>query len=199
MKKIAFILLLLAVSAVPLAAQTPAVDDVRSEIVSFSERVSSIDCDFVQAKESSLLAETAYSKGHMTYRRPDRLQWSYMEPFQLTLTADGSDFTVEKDGRTEAVSGSRNGFLREMTRLIMSNIDGSILSNDKLFKTGFEVVGGEIRATLLPQKSEVKRLWSRLVLYYDRKSMNATRFEMHEASGDLTVITFSNVKYGFSE
>jgi len=83
--------------------------------------------------------------------------------------------------------------------MIISNLDGSILTNDKMFKAEFNLADGLVIATLIPQKSDYKKIWSKLLLYYDQANKNATRFEMYETSGDMTYITFSNIINGVSE
>ena len=71
--------------------------------------------------------------------------------------------------------------------------------DSKTFKADVTLADGCLVATLVPQKKELKRMWTKLVLYYDRSTMAAKRFEMHEASGDRTAITFTDIKYAFSE
>ena len=199
MKRIGFFLCVLLLSTMPLSAQTVSPDKIKADILQFSTKVSSIDCDFVQTKESSLLASAAVSKGHMSYRKPGYLQWVYTEPNSLALVADGSSITLTKDGQTTTLSGNQNRLLKEMAQMIIGNIEGSILSDEKMFKAQYEVADGRIVVTLFPQKKDIQKMWSKLVLYYEQKSFNATKFEMYETSGDLTVVSFSNIKYDVSE
>ena len=199
MKYIRIIFLFVSVSSVPMYAQSVSSDDFKTEIIKFSSRVSSIDCDFVQTKVSTLLTEAMVSTGHMTYRKPGYLEWSYMEPDHFTIIADGDSVSIARGDMIEALNGNQSRMARELTRMIISNLDGSILTNEKMFKTEFALAGGLIIATLFPQKRDYKKVWLRLVLFYDQMNKNATRFEMHETAGDITYITFSNIKYGFSE
>ena len=140
MKRIGFFLCVLLLSTMPLSAQTVSPDKIKADILQFSTKVSSIDCDFVQTKESSLLASAAVSKGHMSYRKPGYLQWVYTEPNSLALVADGSSITLTKDGQTTTLSGNQNRLLKEMSQMIIGNIEGSILSDEKMFKAQYEVM-----------------------------------------------------------
>lgn len=199
MKHIVAILFFVLGTAGLLRAQDPSGEAARAAILEFSARVSVIDCDFVQTKESSLLAEKAVSTGHMTYRKPGHLEWTYRTPSQITFVANGGNVTIRRDGREETLAGNQNRMVREMTRMIISNIEGSVLADGSMFKAEYEMVDGNLVATLYPQKKDLRKMWSKFVLYYDRETKGARRFEMHEASGDLTVITFSGIKYEFSE
>lgn len=180
MKRILLIFLLL------LPALTLGAQDVKEAIQAFSVKVAAVECDFTQTKESSLLAEAAISTGHMTFRRPAYLEWQYLTPTPYTFVYDG-----EQPGQ--------NRMMKEMARLITGSIEGSALTDEKLFKTQYEESNGTIAVTLIPKRREMQKIWSSLVLFYEKDSLHATRFELHEASGDLTTITFSNVHYDFSE
>ena len=197
MKRFGLILFLSLLSLFPLRSQT--VEEAREKLLAFSAKVSAIECDFVQTKTSSLLAEDIVSSGHMSYRKPGYLSWDYRKPDPLTFLADGDRITLTRGGQETSLGGNQGRMIREMTRMIVGNIDGSVLSDTKTFKADVSLTDDSIVATLVPQKKELKRMWSKLVLYYDRTTLEATRFEMHEASGDRTVITFTNIKYAFSE
>lgn len=197
MRRFGLILFLSLLSLFPLRSQTP--EEAKEELLAFSAKVSAIECDFVQTKTSTLLAEDILSSGHMSYRKPGYLSWSYLKPDPLTFLAEGERVTITRDGQETSLGGNQGRLVREMTRMIIGNIDGSVLSDSKTFKADVTLSDGCLVATLVPQKKELKRMWTKLVLYYDRSTMAAKRFEMHEASGDRTVITFTDIKYAFSE
>jgi outer membrane lipoprotein-sorting protein len=199
MKRVSVILSFLLASTLTLIAQSRPIDQVKADIIAFGDRVSSIDCDFVQTKESSLLAAPAKSSGHMTYRRPGYLEWNYVEPNPLTFVADGESVMIRKGDQSEVLGGTQGRMIKEMTRMIIGNIEGSVLANEKMFMAGYDMADGLIAVTLIPQRKDLQKMWSKLVLYYEESSLKATRFEMYESSGDLTVISFKNIKYGFSE
>lgn len=169
----------------------------KQDLLAFSAKVVSIECDFVQSKESSLLAAPAVSSGHLTYRKPAYLEWDYVSPNPLTFIADGDEVCVKRNGQTEKLTGNPGRMMKEMSRMIIGNMDGSVLTNEKLFKTEYAREGDRLAVTLYPQKKHLQKMWSKLVLYYDCQTMAATRFEMFETAGDLMVITFTNVRYGF--
>ena len=169
----------------------------KQDLLAFSARVVSIECDFVQSKESSLLAAPAVSTGRLTYRKPDYLEWDYATPAPMTFIADGDQVRIVRSGQTETLVGNAGRMMKEMSRMIIGNMDGSILTNEKFFKTEYAQDGDLLVVTLYPQKPHLRKMWSKLALYYDRQTMAATRFEMVEATGDLMVIAFTNVQYGF--
>ena len=199
MKRLAICFLTLLGASLPGAAQGLSVEDARAGIIAFHARISRISCDFVQTKTSPLLAAPAVSTGHLRYGRPDSLEWRYDTPFSLAFVADGAQLFVEKDGVRTPVSGQQGRLVREMTSLIIKNLAGSILSDEQAFRVEFSVSSGDVTAVLYPQKKEMRQLWEKFILHYDPDTLCATRFDMYESAGDLTVIAFSHVRYDFSE
>ena len=194
MNRFRLILLCLLLPAFPLGAQ-----DALGAILSFGAKVTAVECDFMQTRESALLADAAVSSGHMSYRRPGFLEWQYLKPQQFALVADDGQVSIRRDGHSETLSGNQRTMMKELTQLIVGSIGGSALTDEKHFRTQVEEADGNVAVTLFPVKRDVQRIWSRMVLYYDKASAKATRFELCEASGDRTTITFSNVHYEFSE
>lgn len=174
-------------------------DSLRAVIVSSAARLSALDCDFVQTRESSLLEDKAVSCGHMTYRRPFFLSWEYLSPFRMKFMSDGKTVTLEKDGKAQPAGSGQNRIMREMARMIVSNIEGRALLDESMFESMVSADGDTISVVLLPKNREMKKMWSSLVLTYDSRTMTAKSFEMSEQSGDVTTITFSNARYEFSE
>jgi len=145
-----------------------------------------------------MLTGKMVSSGRMVFRRPGHLEWRYVEPFRYDFILDGQTVTMEKDGKKENVDANKNKIIREMARLIVSGVEGGFLT-DGMFRTEVSVSGDDIRMTMYPQNREMKRMWSELVMYYDLKSLEARSFEIHETSGDRTVVTFRNCRYEFSK
>ena len=68
MKRIVLLLLLLTATLPYAAARGEDADAIRSELLSFSGKVVSVSCDFIQRRESALLADA----GTVTIRRDGR-------------------------------------------------------------------------------------------------------------------------------
>lgn len=174
-------------------------DSLRAVIVSSAERLSALDCDFIQTRVSPLLEDKAVSTGRMTYRRPGFLQWEYISPFSMKFTSDGKTVTLERDGKVQPAGSGQNRIVREMARMIVSNIEGRVLLDGSMFDTEVSRRGDEISVVLRPKNKDMKKMWSSLVLTYDSRTLTAKSFEMFEVSGDVTAITFSNARYEFNE
>ena len=174
-------ILLLVCALTPLRAQDA--DALKRRIVEAGGRITGIACDFVQTKQSALLSEKAVSSGKMVYRSPDYLEWAYLKPNPRTFIYDGASAPTGQDK-----------VFKDLARLIVSSITGGNIAADASFQTEAELSGGDILVTMFPLKRDLKRLFTSLVLRYKADTLEVTRFEMNEASGDVTVIEFKNSK-----
>ena len=175
MRRILSILLLLCAFGT-LRAQDA--DALKRRIVEAGSRITGISCDFVQTRQSAMLAEKAVSSGRMVYRSPD-----YLKPSARTFVFDGSTADPGKDK-----------MFRDLARLIVSSIAGGNIADEAAFRTEAVSAGGDILVTMYPLKRDLKRMFTTLVLRYKADTLEATRFEMNEASGDVTVIEFTSSK-----
>lgn len=178
MKRILLILLLLS-SFGPLRAQDA--DALKRRIVEAGNRITGITCDFVQTRQSALLSEKAVSSGKMVYRNPEYLEWAYVKPSPRTFVYDGA-----------ADPSGKDKVFKDLARLIVSSITGGNIAAEAAFRTEAVLDGGDILVTMTPLKRDLKRMFTSLVLRYQADTLDATRFEMNEASGDVTVIEFKN-------
>lgn len=89
----------------------------------------SLEADFVQTKKVALLNEPQVSTGHLVYRTPDYMQWSYFTPQTITWEIDGKKSNV-------------NPQIQKLLRMIMASIAGNSQEDEtmqreskRLFKT----------------------------------------------------------------
>lgn len=154
----------------------------------------SIDCDFTQTRHVSIMDGDMVSKGHMAYAAPDHLEWTYTSPNPMGLVLDGETVTINSAGKSSTADTRQNRMYREISRLLMGSISGSALTDSRTFETTVTRDKGFIVAELVPKKAELKRMWSKMTMYFTASTMTADRIEILEAGGDTTTIVFTNIR-----
>ena len=183
----------------PLFGQSDSSAGILKRIAEVSGGINGIECDFIQKKHSGLLEDAAVSKGHMTYRKPDFLKWEYTAPFSVAIVVDKGRIDTERDGVQSRPESGLNRIFKEMSKLIAGSIDGSAITDGKLFQTELSESAGIISAIMRPLRADMKSMWEKLVIRYDSKTYKAVSFELYEPSGDYTGIEFLNSRYDISE
>lgn len=192
MRKILYILILLALTVSGYSQTARELEII--EIVSRSTaKMKSLECDFVQTKHIRMLNDRMVSKGKMYYQQPDRLRWEYVSPYTYTFILNGNQVMLRNSGRTDVIDVNRNRMFKEIARIMMDSILGRCLTDEKSFRTEIAENDKEWVATLYPQKKDMKQMWSRLVIHFDRSSETVAKVEMHEPGGDHTVIDLKNI------
>lgn len=153
-----------------------------------------MECDFTQTKHLKILKNQMVSQGRMHYQQPNKLRWEYTTPYTYTFILNNNQVMLKNSRRTDVIDVNQNKIFKEIARMMIQSIDGRCLTDQKSFKTTVKETPQEWLATLVPQKKDVKQMWTRLVLHFDRQQNLVTQVEMYEKSGDYTVIELQQPK-----
>jgi len=158
---------------------------------SLSKSVNSIRSDFTQTKHISVLEEEIVSKGKFLFLKPTNIKWSYLAPINYEISIIGGKFKIKNDGKVSEYDAQSNKTFREINGMIISMMNGSILSNDNFEVQLFESKGF-YKAELKPLDRDFKRFIAEIHIYFDKKDFMVSKLIMLEASGDFTLIKFQN-------
>lgn len=164
------------------------------EINKAASQLSSMQCDFVQTKELNLLNDKLISKGRMYYQQANKLRWEYISPYTYTFILNGAKVVLRKKERNDVIDVNQNRMFREIVHIMMSSVVGKCLSDTKSFKTSIKDADTEWVATLVPQTKEMKQMFTRIILHFDKRQSVVVRVEMCEKNGDNTEISLTNIK-----
>ena len=173
-----------------LAAQGLSEQKIIEKMASAAEKIKTVECNFTQTKQSKMLSKPQMSEGKMFCQQPDKLRWEYTSPRASTLVLEGTEARLLKGNEQEA----RNKFIGEMARMIMNCVAGKNLTDNKTFQVSAKEMPTEYVATLVPQKKDMKRLYSKLILHYNIKQETVTGVELHEKNGDKTLIELHDIR-----
>lgn len=171
-------------------AQTSAID----EISKASQAVGTVQADFTQTKRLKMLNDAMVSKGRMWCTQPNRLRWEYTTPYASLFILNDDKVLFRNSKRSNTLNANRHKRIREMIRIMIPSNLGKVLSEKKDFYTTAETTESQHILTLIPQNKELKQMFTRIVLYYDRKQAVVTQIEMYEKNGDSTTIQLSSIK-----
>ena len=143
--------------------------------------VKSLQADFMQVKEMSIVKEKMVSSGKM-YFQDGSLRWEYLKPSK-------SVYVTDKDQMKS------NRMFRSMAGLMAGSVTGINL-NDPSFKVTMYSPGKGYVAELVPLKREMKQMFTKIRLLFGADN-RVRQVELEESQG-RTVITLSNVKYNVS-
>lgn len=193
MKKTLF-LFLMALLPLLLPAQNITEAQARKRIAAMASGLNTMQCDFVQTKTISMLKSKVVSRGKMYYSRPTRLRWSYTSPYSYTLVLSGSSVTMKGAGGKTVADASKNKLFKEITRIMMSSMVGTCVSDNRSFKVSLSGSGTSWRAFLIPRRSPMRGMFSSITVFFDLRRSVVSGVRMIEKNGDRTDIVLKNQK-----
>ena len=141
-----------------------------------------------------MLNDKLVSKGKMYYQQANKLRWEYITPYQYTFLLNDQKVQIKSGQRNSVIDVKQNKVFREIARIMMNSVVGKSLSDTKDFRVSIAESGTEWIATLLPQRKEMKQMFQKVILHFNKQRSMVSQVVMLEKNGDQTVIDLRNVK-----
>ncbi|PVD49782.1 outer membrane lipoprotein carrier protein LolA [Terrimonas sp.] len=156
-----------------------------------SKKTNAIKSDFVQEKNLSLLAEKITSKGKFWFKKDNLVRMEYTQPFQYLMILNGTNVYVKDSQKENKVSVKSNKLFQQINKIMVDCVKGEALQSGDFTVKVFENSSTYL-AELIPVDKNMKKLFKNINMIIEKKSFGVTAIEMHEPSGDNTVINFVN-------
>lgn len=167
---------------------------IRQAITQAASAMKTMQCDFTQTKHLKMLNDKMTSKGRMYYQQTNRLRWEYTSPYSYTFILNDDKVLLKNKQRNDVIDVNKNKLFREIARIMMNSVVGTSLTDDKSFKSAIAANGSEWTATLLPQRKDLKQLFQKIILHFNRTNAMVKQVELIERNGDKTVIELNNIR-----
>lgn len=163
----------------------------RQQFAAASQKLNSLQSDFIQEKNLSMLSEKIISKGKFWFKKENKVRMEYTQPFKYLMIMNGSNIYI-KDGQKEnSVSTNSNKLFQQINKIVVDCVKGTAFSN-----TDFKFNVFENKSTYLieltPVVKNLQSIFKNINVIVDRKDFSVNSIKMIEPSGDYTNINFTN-------
>lgn len=198
MKKIVVIIFLLIFANLEMFSQNIGLNiseqnQVIQEINKVATNLKSLTCEFIQIKHISLMNEEITSKGRMYYSQWNRLRWEYLSPYSYVFLLDGTTIFLKSVDKTDKIDIRNSKIFQEIARIMMNSVTGKCLVDTSDFDVAISNLNLEWKAQLVPQRKEMKQMFTHICLYFDKSANMIRKIELFEKSGDKTTIQLKNI------
>ncbi len=194
MKRVLFFLMALCLCLLNLSAQKVNEAKVKQQINAVASKMKTMQCDFVQTKYLKMLNDKMVSRGKMYYQQSNKLRWEYTYPYTYTFVLNGSRVLISKGKRNDVINVNQSKFFKEIARIMMNSVVGKCLTDSKDFKVSLTGASAEYVATLYPQQKQMKQMFQKIILHFNKQKSTVSKVELIEKKGDRTIIELKNVK-----
>lgn len=191
MKKILLLLAAVFVTA-GLCAQSDV--QIKARVNKVARDMRTMQCDFVQTKSLRMLNDKMVSTGRMYYKQGGLLRWEYTRPYSYVFIVNGNQVAVRNAKRNDVIDVNKSKMFKEIARIMMNSVVGKCINDSRDFKTSISTTSAEWIATLVPQKREMRSMFQKIVLHFNRSRSMVSQVDMFEKNGDRTIIVLKNVE-----
>ena len=163
----------------------------KNQLATASEKTNSIQSDFVQEKNLSMLSEKIVSKGKFWFRKDNSVRMEYTDPFQYLMILSNGNVLIRDGEKENKISARSNKLFEQINKLVIDCVNGSALNNSDFNSRIFEGKENYL-IELSPQSKNLKNYFKNIIVVIDKKDYVASTIEMRELSGDNTIIRFTN-------
>jgi len=198
MKKLllTFSLCSIIIAASAQSGYTPATETQQKEMIKritqSSDQLKTLQCDFVQKKSISILADEMISEGRMSFKQTDKLRWEYTKPYHYEFVMNGDKVMISSETTKNVIDVNSSKVFREISKIIVSGVNGSGIFDQSKFSAKFMVGTKDNMVILTPKQKEIKQLFNKISLYFNKSDYSVNSIEIEELNEDKMFIEMKN-------
>ncbi len=159
------------------------------------QKLKTLEAQFVQQQESSMLAAPEESTGVFSYAAPDRVRWEYQKPSPITVVIQGDKMTTwYRDLRRADLVRVGRYSNQALKYLGASGNMQTLLDYFNVKLAMPEKKGDPYRMELIPRYARISKRLKSMTLWIDSEVFFPTRMRYVEADGDTTSYEFRDLK-----
>ncbi len=166
----------------------------KQKVNNMSAQTLSLESDFVQVKNLSMLSEKITSKGHFCFQKQNNLRWEYTEPYKYVIVITKEKILIkDENNKVKKYDMNANKVFKEINDIMISCVNGDILNSGKFSISYFEN-DKAYKLELSPLNKAMKQSLKKINMYFDKNVSSVSKLEMIENGDDITTIDFTNKK-----
>lgn len=193
MKKYILMMVMLLLSVSASFAQNYTEAQVRQRINAAASKMNTMQCDFIQTKTLKMLKSRMVSHGRMLYSKPTKLRWEYTSPYNYIFILNGQTVWMKNTQGSSKIDVAQSKMFKEITRIMMSSVLGTCVSNNRDFSVKLNGHGNNWKAILVPKKNPMKQMFKTITVYFDMQKSEVNGVKMIDKNGDATSIVLKNI------
>lgn len=191
------VLLLLGAQSFGHASPVKQVLDLVNKVDSRYEQTRDLQADFSQETKIEGFETRLSSTGRVLLKKPGMLRWDYVEPSVEQIFVDGDHVMVYTPEHNQVVKATLTQIAASKAPLALLQGVGKLAEQFDVLSTVEEESPQEDLPliTLVPKPEERDRSTvTRVVLEIDPSSYLIRKMDLHEISGNISILRFSNIQ-----
>ncbi len=166
----------------------------KTKLGEMSKSTNTIESNFTQEKNLSILSKAIHSKGYFCYKKENKVRWEYTEPYSYLVIIQGTKLFVKDKNNKKQYDTQSNKMFQELNNFLVGCINGDILNKTKDYQVEYQENNVQYYVKLVPNDKKMKDMINEIHIYFNKKDFSVDRLKMVEQGGDYTNIEFVNKK-----
>ena len=191
-------LLIFTTSVLAAAAQVSDIADMQqfeSRLKATSDKLTSIECDFVQVKHLDMFDEDVTSNGKFYYLKNNKISLDYSRPLSYLIVINGGRLKIVADGKKSVMQLNTNKMMNEMQDMITACMVGDLSRMSNSYNLKYQEDNSEYIIGITPRSRQVKEYISAIEIRLSKADMSVDQLRMYENEADYTDYKFSNKRF----
>lgn len=160
-----------------------------------SRSISTIECDFIQKKHLSFLAENVTSRGKFFYKKENKIRWEYTSPFKYLIAMRNEKYYIKDGNKVSSMDLKGSKLFSELNDVILGCIRGDISKSSSNFGLSFFENSTIYLVRMIPVNSRLKEIFRNIDIYFSKKDFSLVGLRITETTTDYTELQFINRKF----
>jgi len=170
------------------------VAELKEKLAAMSAGVNTIESNFTQEKNLSVLSNKIVSHGQFWFKKSNNIRWEYTHPYRYLIIISNNKIFIKEDQNQKQYDIQSSKMFQEMNKFISGCIQGDILKNEQEFKIGYFEDAKNYFVTLMPKSEATRKMLQEVHIWFSKSDLTVSAVKMLEAGGDYTKIDFINKK-----
>ncbi|MFQ5719674.1 MAG: outer membrane lipoprotein carrier protein LolA [Acidobacteriota bacterium] len=181
---------------VPEAAKEERLHTILERFDEAQRDIRTLQADFAERKELSMLVDPIESTGRFYYENPDRAKWEYLSPDRrVFLISDNTLMQYLPAEKTLEKKDLRAAYTHRLFKVFgLGQTSEELMSYYDIHLGEDEPGSDTYLLVLVPHKRRVEKRLSRVLLWVGDHDFLPRAMEYQEADGDTTHLTFEHVR-----
>lgn len=191
-------LLIVTMTALAAAAQVSGIADMQkfeSRLKETSDKLTSIESDFLQVKHLDMFDEDVTSKGKFYYLKDNKISLDYSQPLSYLIVINGSRLKIVADGKKSVMQLNTNKMMNEMQDMITACMVGDLNRMNDSYNLKYQEDNNQYIISITPRSKQVKDYVSAIEIRLSKADMSVDQLRMYENEADYTDYKFCNKRF----
>ena len=191
-------LLIFTASVLVAAAQVSDIADMQkfeSRLKETSDKLTSIESDFLQVKHLDMFDEDVTSKGKFYYLKNNKISLDYSHPLSYLIVINGGRLKIVADGKKSVMQLNTNKMMNEMQDIITACMVGDMNRMSDSYNLKYQEDNSQYIISITPRSKQVKEYVSAIEIRLSKADMSVDQLRMYENEADYTDYKFSNKRF----